>query len=437
MFRCPAPSAAARRASRTRGGISVQMLVLLVPVFFGLMGFAVDLGRLYMVRGELRTAAEAMALAAASRLIMTEASTADATDAARRLVETDTGFGNRYDFGGLPIGESSGFLTSEVPDPIYYGTAAEATGEGDAPAGAAVSGEVTGAQARHVRVEVVADAPLVFWRFLSLAQEGKVPIRARAAAGLSAPVCTACGIEPIAIAALDPSDTTNYGFTTNTRYTLGYVCNGNPVPQPLPGAVQRLPYLILNRLNDQASVFAEETQQLFRAGAQGLVPSTNEALACFRAGSTEEQIWATASPLGCAANTVQTSVRGLLCGLATRLDNSLVQGCAAVNEVEALTALYTPDTDFTDLEDYSGYTGNTRRILTVVIVEALAPTATMTVLGFRQFLLQPNQNATSINPNDPNGRFTASYLGGPMPLKQGRFGSCGAVAGPGKVVLHR
>ena len=42
------------------------MLVILVPVLFGLIGFAVDLGRLYMVRGELKTAANAMALAAAS-----------------------------------------------------------------------------------------------------------------------------------------------------------------------------------------------------------------------------------------------------------------------------------------------------------------------------------------------------------------------------------
>ncbi len=41
--------------------MSMQMLVFLVPVIFGLMGFALDLGRLYLVRGELMHAAEAKA----------------------------------------------------------------------------------------------------------------------------------------------------------------------------------------------------------------------------------------------------------------------------------------------------------------------------------------------------------------------------------------
>ncbi len=51
--------------------MSLQMLVLLVPVMLGMMGFALDLGRLYLVRGELTQAAQAMAIAAASRLIGT------------------------------------------------------------------------------------------------------------------------------------------------------------------------------------------------------------------------------------------------------------------------------------------------------------------------------------------------------------------------------
>jgi len=47
----------------------LQMLVILVPVIFGFMGFALDLGRLYLIRGELNQAASAMALAAAQRLV--------------------------------------------------------------------------------------------------------------------------------------------------------------------------------------------------------------------------------------------------------------------------------------------------------------------------------------------------------------------------------
>src|SRR5204863_116838 len=58
--------------------MSIQMLVIMVPVLFGMMGFAIDLGRLYLVRGELSQAANAMALAAAAQLNgTTAANTAD------------------------------------------------------------------------------------------------------------------------------------------------------------------------------------------------------------------------------------------------------------------------------------------------------------------------------------------------------------------------
>jgi hypothetical protein len=151
----------------------------------------------------------------------------------------------------------------------------------------------------------------------------------------------------------------------------------------------------------------------------------------------EELIWATANQMACNANTVSTGVRALLCGLASRLDNTAVQGCATIPDVETLTALYAPDPDLTDLDDYAGYVGDTRRVITVALVDVLNPTGGMNVLGFRQFLVQPLQNQTGINPSDANGRFTASYLGSPVPLQQGRFGSCGVSTGPGKVVLHR
>jgi hypothetical protein len=194
--------------------------------------------------------------------------------------------------------------------------------------------------------------------------------------------------------------------------------------------------VILNRLNEEAAAFADEAQQLFRTGAQGLLPSTTELRACIRVNDAE-QIWASASALGCNANTVQTSVRSYLCGLATRMDISNVQGCTAVPEVDTLNGLYAADTDLTDLDDYAAYAGNTRRILTVVIVDALSATATMNVLGFRQFLLQPVQNNSNINPGDANGRFSVLYLGTVAPLRQGRAGSCAITNGPGKVVLHR
>ena len=110
--------------------------------------------------------------------------------------------------------------------------------------------------------------------------------------------------------------------------------------------------------------------------------------------------------------------------------------CASVPNIDTLSTIYSPDTDVTGITDYTAYTGNGRRVMTVPIVDALNPAGTMTVLGFRQFLVQPNQNQVDINPSDADGRFGALYIGSVVPVKQGRFDGCQAQAGPGKVVLH-
>src|SRR5262245_44984325 len=95
------------------------------------MGFAVDLGRLYLIRGELKTAANAMALAAATKLVGTEAGGPAAITAAR-LPITDTGgnFANRYDFGGVSIAEGSAMLSTAVSDPTLHDTVANALSGG-------------------------------------------------------------------------------------------------------------------------------------------------------------------------------------------------------------------------------------------------------------------------------------------------------------------
>src|SRR5260370_42705351 len=79
-------------------------------------------------------------------------------------------------------------------------------------------------------MNLTADAPLVFWSLLSLGQARKTPIAAIAVAGVSAPLCTACGIEPFAIAALSQDDTTDFGFTQGNVYTFGFQCTGASRP---------------------------------------------------------------------------------------------------------------------------------------------------------------------------------------------------------------
>ena len=81
--------------------------------------------------------------------------------------------------------------------------------------------------------------------------------------------------------------------------------------------------------------------------------------------------------------------------------------------------------------------GNGRRIITIPIVDSIANTTSMTVLGYRQFLLLPNSGDTDLVPGDTAGRFLGMYIGSVAPLTQGRFDGCTQTAGPGKVVLHQ
>jgi hypothetical protein len=428
-----------RTAPRAGGATSLQFLVIMVPVVFGMMGFAIDLGRLYLVRGELNQAATSMAMAAALKLTGTAVASDDATLAARLTIDSGDGHGNKYNFGSIAIGSAGGSLASEAPDPGYYATAADAIGE-DQNAGASTAAAT---DAKHVRVDITAEAPLTFWGFLTLGQSRKTTLAGRASAGMSAPLCTACGIDPLVIAAADLDDTVDFGFVAGTLYTLGYQCTGGPAPQLLAGTASRIPYLLIDRFDDTSLL--EEGQQLYRIGAQGLLPNTTPAKACVTIASTDgEQIWGavnggslTSAPRACNQN-MQQAVTALLCGVYTRLDQNVTPpaACSVVTDVETLAANYAADRDVTSLDDYTTYTGNTRRVMTFAVVDALNGAGAMAVLGFRQFLIQPNPNDVVTNPADQNGRFIGLYIGNKVPLKQGGFaGTCGVTSGPGKVVV--
>lgn len=431
--RNPSNGRAAGRAAGSveRGTASFQVVVLLVPVVFGLMGFAVDLGRMYSARNDLKNAANSMALAAAGHLAGTSLSLEEATTAGNYAISTTNGRGNLYDFGGLQIGQSSGNLNSEQPTINFYDSVASAIGsEG------ASGGEAGSTTARHVKVTVRGEAPLVFWRFLSLAQDGKLNLVSEAVAGVSAPLCQACGIEPIGLQAISQDDTTDFGFTVGSRYTMGYVCTGGPTPAALTSSVQRVPYVVLNKYNESAQVLAEENTQLYRIGSMGMPANTDSTFSCVRF-NAEETIWVNAAPLGCNQNRVSSQVSTFLCGLAARFDSSTVPAaCNAVAETDTILSAAPADTDIADVDDYSSYTGNRRRVITVPIVD-IASSSTMVVLGFRQFLLEPNPNDVTINAADQNGRFAALYLGSVMPVRAGRFDGCSLMTGPGKVVLHK
>ena len=423
------PGGSLERLTPRRGASTIVTLVILVPVLFAFMGFAVDLGMMYSVKGELKAAANAMALAAAGQLIGTSMSTSNANAAARLTIESSTGFGNKYYFHGFPIGQGVGSLTSNVTDPAFFDTLQSALAGG--------SGDVDGSLARHVRITVDGQIQRLFWGFMPPIFGTNLTVAATAVAGISPPLCLACGIEPFAIAAIDQSDTTNFGFTADTKYSMTFLCTrGNGMnPTALAGAAQILNYLLLNRYDLTTATFSDEGTQAFRDGAGGLPGSTNPAQACFRV-NNPEVIWASATVSGCTAARVAPVVTDALCGLDTRFESTTPDACANIPNIGELTA-YQADTDVNDYDSYLDYTGNGRRTITIPVVDALNAGGNMTVLGFRQFLLIPNQGAANITPNDSYGRFIAMYIGSVAPLRQGRFDGCNLQAGPGKVVLHQ
>lgn len=438
-----------RRPDRTHGAISVQFLLILVPVLLGMMGFALDLGRLYLIRGELNQAASAMALAAASQLNGTASATTAADAAAQATLDNSLSTANKYNFGSIIVGQPTASLTSNVPGPAYFATAQDALtayGQISATSGA------DGSSARHATVNLTAEAPLLFWGLLARGQSRKTTIAASAAAGVSAPLCTACGIVPFAIADLSAgSDVVNFGYTVGTAYTFGFNCTGAVGGSASAFAgTTRISYVIINKSdpNPIAALFASDDDQLFRDSAQGLVPSTGSAYSCSTIGGAET-LWPSASAFqACAVGTPIAAVQNAMCGLSTRLTDSTPVACASVTNIGTLASAYSQDTDVindTDLTqtlDYTQYTGNNRRLITVAVVDSLT---TLNVLGFRQFLLIPTPGTSPLSnfPADGDGRFVGLYAGSQTygavaPVAQGSItGSCGVSAGPGKVVLLR
>lgn len=426
--------------------MSLQLLVILVPVVFGLMGFAIDLGRLYLVRSELAQTTNAMALAAAQQLIGTATSLDNANAAAQLSLNDASGHANRYNFGELVLGQNAGALVSEIQESTYFTAAAAATGSDNA-----TTDSADGTTARHVQVNVTAEAPLLFWSLLSLGQARKTTLASRAVAGISAPLCTACSIEPFAVAALSTDDTTDFGFAAGTQYTFAFTCTpggGGQNPTPFTGTSQVVNYAILDR--DKVSTL-ELPQQLYRFGAGGLISSTIRTQSCLTIGDTsilwtDPDTGAALTPQTCQQAAPPAAVSQMLCGMNTRFDSAVPETCStSVTDAETMALSYTVDTDLATREDndYTQYTGNGRRVITMPIVDTLVSngTDTMTILGFRQFLLMPNTDGL-ISYNDQWGRFAALYIGSVVPLKQGyvgdRFGtSCAITTGPGKVVLHQ
>lgn len=441
------------RGGHQRGAASIYVLLLLVFVIFSFLVMAVDVGRLYLVQAELQTAAEAGALAAATRLWGTASSDVHAGDQVTTAFDTTTGNENRFNLRISQLGVPGTDLVTEILVD-YFSTLADAQVN--------TNGGQSGADAKYARVEVRAETPVLFTRFLSPDREPRQRVAAAAVAGLSSPVCTACGIEALAVVPPDTTDEENYGFAPGEYYTLYLTpsqqrpnlpaCPSPPPPPPMEGTSDAVvvEYILLNHI--AAGPETDLDGELFRLAAGAMANTADlDPPGSISIGSEE---LAKPDLQGATCPEANSVGRDFLCGLNTRFGvDPAENACASIEGASDLAALYPADSDVgtadadsetaDTLQNYAvDYDGNLRRVLTVTVVDAAD---TLSVLNFRQFLIENSPTVPGVNPLNPNplnpgsftGAFRAQYIGRPVPLRCGGVGgSCSVAFGVGRTVLH-
>jgi hypothetical protein len=425
--------------ARQRGAATVYF-ILLTLLGLALLVMATDFGRLYLIQGELQAAADAAALAAATRLVGTTDSLIQADDQVRAAFNSDTGNDNRFNLRLNQIGVSDGSsLVWSYFDSLENARANSSPSEN--------GGIVWGIpHTRYVRVDITGQAPVLFAPFLAPDAVSFPSIAVSAVAGISVPVCSACGIDGLAVQAIDITDTQNYGFVAGSFYTLYLTQMQSGLPGAAPAMLLGLPaapYILLDHvpaglpdLDLDSSLF-----QLAAAGissAAELDPPGTISIEAIETGYGD--LTGNVRPLGqnilCGLNVrfgVDPTVNPNICGAFTDLATELAGLFSADSDAGAGGAEYASGPG---LQDYATeYAGNARRVLTMAVVDA-PDTMNVQVLNFRQFLIVMDNNVTGLNPARANGAFRAQYLGAVVPLRCGRVGGCTASPGIGRVVLH-
>src|SRR5476649_2412238 len=115
------------KRGRTDRGAATIYFLLFTMILFGLLVMATDLGRLYLIQGELQTAADAAALASATGLTGTVNATAHANDSMTASFDSTTGNDNRFNLRLNQIGNGGSDLVATT-SVDYFSTLSDALG---------------------------------------------------------------------------------------------------------------------------------------------------------------------------------------------------------------------------------------------------------------------------------------------------------------------
>jgi len=201
------PAWSRRTISRKRGerGFGMMLLAVCLFVMLGALGLAIDLGRMFIVKNELQTFADASALAAwGSWTAARPASKAEITATAGPLGTTRP---NGYNFDTVPVlNIVTGYSTTLAGTYDAYAAAGSAGGNGY----------------RFISVTASVNVPLTFLRVLPGTQ---MTMSAAATAGQQSQA-SVDGLLPFAPDAHNPAHTKNFGLTPGVQYMLKWG-NGN------------------------------------------------------------------------------------------------------------------------------------------------------------------------------------------------------------------
>jgi hypothetical protein len=430
------------RDGHSQGAVTIYFLLFTLMVF-GFLVMAVDVGRMYLIQGELQTAAASAAMAAALQLVGTANATVQANHQVAASFDTTTSGENRFNLRISQIGADSRLVTEMAVD--YHSTLLDALAGVNGGQDGGIDWS-SGIYPKYARVRISSQAPVVFAPLLSPAIGSLPTIAVSAVAGISIPVCTACGIDAFAVEDLSAGvDELNYGFTPGAFYTLYLTQSqqGRPRPvtqSPLAGTVAAVRYAVLNHLPGGPEEL-DPDGTLFALAAGGISSAADLSPPGTVSIGSAETGYSIPTDGGFTAG------QDILCGLNTRFavdPSENICASLASGAFSGLSLLYRTDTDlgrgtFTQgeaLQDYATeYDGNLRRVLTIAIIDS---TDSLTVMNFRQFLIEMSPSLDQgLNPTLVSGAFIAQYLGTPVPLRCGGIGgSCRVSYGIGRIVLH-
>ena len=347
-------------------GFSLVLLSLCLFVMLGMLGLAIDVGRMYVYKTELQTFADASALAAVARLDGTQSGVQGANSVATAgPLGTTKPNGYNFDTVAIPSGNIATTYASS------FGGAFDDYSTASGPAANTY---------RFIRVMASANVPLNFLAVIP-GIPTQFPLSASAVAGES-PQSTIGngGMLPFAPDAHNALDTTNFGLTPGAQYTLKWgngnttTCAGDAGFTPPGSPPSEHGFVDIGEGNSNSNVRT--------AIEYGGYPNPDSSPSSVSAGD---------------------SLKGVPGNRGTSIFDALANRAAQD----------TDDSSTTWAQYKAAATGNFRRVVTVAIASAWSGNgnnAHTTVLGFANFFLDASYSGTSgpicatyIGPGDLNG----------------------------------